>query len=54
MEGDTHTSATLGSPDKPSLTLTPGTGNLGPNSEDVTANRGLWCARWGRKSLGMG
>ena len=55
IKGDTH-KCHLGKPRQAQShpPLTPGTGNLGPNSEDMTANRGLWCARWGRKSLGMG
>lgn len=40
-------------PDKPSPTLTPGTGNLGPNSEDVTANERALVCQVGVESLGM-
>lgn len=43
----------LGSPDNSSPTSTPDAGNLGLNSEHYAASRGLQCARWEQKSLGV-
>lgn len=52
MEGDKH-KCHLGRPDKLSPTLTPGTGNLGPDPEDSDSQQRALVCQVGGKSLGM-